>query len=163
MCYRDSVTMILFVCNIWSTLVMTLRCSQLEKLMEKTEERGWYVNETTWLGLMSIDDSEEKIDAGDKKAANPDEIANDETATILADEARSKCILCGISFAMLFDQEDGEWKYKNCIEKDVLKEDDGPTLDEEEFEAVLVHKTCWDGLGRPEFLTPDQILHGTNK
>jgi pre-mRNA cleavage complex 2 protein Pcf11 len=161
--YYDSVAIILFVSNISFTLMLISWRSQLEKSMEKTEERGWYVNETTWLGLLSIDDSEEKIDADDKPSANPDDIANNETATILADEARSKCILCGISFAMLFDQEDGEWKYKNCIEKDVLKEDDGPTLDEEEFEAVLVHKSCWDGLGRPEFLTPDQVLHGTNK
>lgn len=161
MWYYDSVAIILFVSNISFTLMLISWRSQLEKSMEKTEERGWYVNETTWLGLLSIDDSEEKIDADDKPSANPDDLANN--ATILADEARSKCILCGISFAMLFDQEDGEWKYKNCIEKDVLKEDDGPTLDEEEFEAVLVHKSCWDGLGRPEFLTPDQVLHGTNK
>lgn len=136
--------------------------SQLEKSMEKTEERGWYVNETTWLGVLSIDDAEEKVDTEDKSAAKAEEaVNNDEAATILADETRSKCILCGIPFAMLFDQEDGEWKYKNCIEKDVLKEDDGPTLEEEEFEAVLVHKTCWEGLGKPEFLTPDQILHAT--
>lgn len=136
--------------------------SQLEKSMEKTEERGWYVNETTWLGVLSIDDAEEKVDTEDKSAAKAEEaVNNDEAATILADETRSKCILCGIPFAMLFDQEDGEWKYKNCIEKDVLKDDDGPTLEEEEFEAVLVHKTCWEGLGKPEFLTPDQILHAT--
>ena len=127
--------------------------------MEKTEERGWYVNEATWIGISNNTDDTEEANIDENKLTDEDTTTNVETATILADEQRSKCILCGIPFAMLFDQEDGEWKYKNCIEKDVLKEDDGPTLDEEEFEAVLVHKTCWEGLGKPEFLTPDQILH----
>lgn len=135
--------------------------SQLEKTMEKTEERGWYVNEATWLGVISPCDSEEKVDTDEKQVENEEEIINNDAATIIADETRSKCILCGIPFAMLFDQEDGEWKYKNCIEKDVLKDDDGPTLEEEDFEAVLVHRTCWEGLGKPEFLTPDQVLHAT--
>lgn len=129
--------------------------------MEKTEERGWYVNEATWLGVTSVDDSEEKMDLDDKQIDIKEEAINYDAATIIADETRSKCILCGISFAMLFDQEDGEWKYKNCVEKDVLKEDDGPTLEEEEFEAVLVHRTCWEGLGKPEYLTPEQVLHAT--
>lgn len=140
-------------------LLFVFMCkSQLEKSMEKTEERGWYVSEATWIGLSKTNDVEEdNID--ETKNALEDPATNEDMATILADEQRSKCILCGIPFAMLFDQEDGEWKYKNCIEKDVLKEDDGPTLEEEEFEAVLVHKTCWEGLGKPEFLTPDQVLH----
>jgi pre-mRNA cleavage complex 2 protein Pcf11 len=134
--------------------------SQLEKSMEKTEERGWYTDELAWIGISSVHDSDVNAVTDEKQTLNPNETtAANETATILADEQRSKCILCGISFAMHFDQDDGEWKYKNCIEKDVLKEDDGPTLEEEEFEAVLVHRTCWEGLGRPEFLTPDQILH----
>ena len=134
-------------------------CSQLEKSMEKTEERGWYTNETTWIGANNTISSQEETKSEDKETLDDTSINNNEAATVLADENRSKCILCGISFAMHFDQDDGEWKYKNCIEKDVLKEDDGPTLDEEEFEAVLVHRTCWEGLGRPEFLTPDQVLH----
>ena len=134
--------------------------SQLEKLMEKTEERGWYVNEGTWIGVSAtIIDETTTTTQEEKLTTDVEDVTISETATILADETRSKCILCGIPFAMLFDQEDGEWKYKNCIEKDVLKEDDGPTLEEEEFEAVLVHASCWEGLGRPEFLTPDQVLH----
>jgi len=79
--------------------------------------------------------------------------------TVIADESRDRCLLCGINFAMFFDQEDREWKYKNCIEKSV-EQDDGPTMDEkDELENVLVHVTCWEGLGSPECLTPDQIRH----
>ena len=59
---------------------------------------------------------------------------------------------------MFFDQEDGEWKYRNCIEKDV-EVNDGPTMDEDEAEAKLVHYSCWKGLGSPAFLTADQVLH----
>ena len=81
-------------------------------------------------------------------------------STVIADESRDRCLLCGINFAMYFDQEDGEWKYKNCIEK--IVEQDGPTMDdEEELESVLVHMTCWEGLGSPECLTPDQIRHAS--
>ena len=76
---------------------------------------------------------------------------------MIADESRDRCILCGINFAMFFDQDDGEWKYRNCIEKNV--EQDGPTMDGEDLEPVLVHMTCWEGLGSPDTLTPDQILH----
>ena len=133
--------------------------SQLEKSMEKTEERGWYANEPTWIGANINTSSQEESKLDGTHTLDDTPTNNNDAATVLADENRSKCILCGISFAMHFDQEDGEWKYKNCIEKDILKEDDGPTLDEEEFEAVLVHRTCWEGLGRPEFLTPDQVLH----
>ena len=62
------------------------------------------------------------------------------------------------STCMFFDQDDGEWKYRNCKEMNV-DEDDGPTLDDDEVEPVLVHVTCWNGLGCPHVLTPDQIRH----
>jgi pre-mRNA cleavage complex 2 protein Pcf11 len=58
---------------------------------------------------------------------------------------------------MFFDKDDGEWKYRNCKEMNV--KDDGPMMDIEELEPVLVHFTCWEGLGSPRFLMPDQIRH----
>jgi len=133
-------------------------------MMEKTDERGWYVVEAIWIGDRT-DVSEEKNAMDVKPSLDVSKnIAADDTtsfaAAVIADETRDRCILCGINFAMFFDQEDGEWKYKNCTEKTVLKDDEGPLADEEEeSQSVLVHETCWDGLGRPEFLTADQILH----
>lgn len=140
------------------------RKSQLDKTMETTEERGWYVEEIAWLGgssavdaaVSNTNDEDEILDAamGD---AEDDAIAS-ASNTVIADETRDRCILCGINFAMFFDQEDGEWKYRNCIEKDV-EVNDGPTMDEDEAEAKLVHYSCWKGLGSPAFLTADQVLH----
>ena len=80
------------------------------------------------------------------------------TTVVSRNETRDRCVLCGITFAMFFDQDDGEWKYRNCKEMNV-DEDDGPTLDDDEVEPVLVHVTCWNGLGCPHVLTPDQIRH----
>ncbi|KAL3784872.1 hypothetical protein HJC23_012475 [Cyclotella cryptica] len=138
------------------------RKSQLEKMMEKTEERGWYVEELIWIGdkkdLVEENNLMEVKQDASKNAPTDERISS--VASVIADETRDRCILCGINFAMFFDQEDGEWKYKNCVERTVLKDDEGPLADEEEeSESVLVHETCWDGLGRPEFLTADQILH----
>jgi pre-mRNA cleavage complex 2 protein Pcf11 len=132
--------------------------SQLEKMMEKTDERGWYVDELIWIGVAKASLEEEKA-MDDEQALSKATVDEKTSSTVIADETRDRCILCGINFAMFFDQEDGEWKYKNCIEKTV-EEDEGPLADEEnESKLVLVHATCWDGLGRPEILTADQILH----
>lgn len=144
--------------------VCLLGYSQLEKMMEKTDERGWFVDEVTWIGDKK--DFSEETDAMDVKPSldvSKNIPADDRisfASAVIADETRDRCILCGINFAMFFDQEDGEWKYKNCTEKTVLTDDEGPLADqEEESQLVLVHETCWDGLGRPEFLAADQILH----
>lgn len=144
------------------------RQSQLEKKMASTtEERGWYTVESVWtLGRRGTDasaptttDGQILLDAGAAANASTSEAHRSTLSTVIADETRDRCLLCGINFAMYFDQEDGEWKYKNCIEKSV-EHDDGPTMDEaEELESVLVHMTCWEGLGSPECLTPDQIRH----
>ena len=145
------------------------RKSQLEKQMAKTtEERGWYIVESVWMTLGRKDavaptDQQMLSDAGAGATALADASMTEANRTIpttvIADESRDRCLLCGINFAMFFDQEDGEWKYKNCIEKSV-EQDDGPTMDEkDELENVLVHVTCWEGLGSPECLTPDQIRH----
>jgi len=145
------------------------RKSQLEKQMAKTtEERGWYIVESVWMTLGRKDavapmDQKILLDGGAGATALADASMTEENrsipTTVIADESRDRCLLCGINFAMFFDQEDGEWKYKSCIEKSV-EQDDGPTMDEkEELESVLVHVTCWEGLGSPECLTPDQIRH----
>lgn len=137
------------------------RKNKLEKTMETTEERGWYVEEKNWEGGATVDITMSNVE--DEAEVDPAmEDADDDIAaasnTVVADETRDRCILCGINFAMFFDQDDGEWKYRNCVEKD-LEVDDGPTMDENEAEAKLVHYSCWKGLGSPAFLTADQVLH----
>ncbi|KAL7548196.1 hypothetical protein ACHAWF_011488 [Thalassiosira exigua] len=138
------------------------RRSQLEKTMERTEERGWYIEEEAWASGRDDGAPSAAVAPGEETAPDaadaPSMEAPAASATVVADETRDRCVLCGINFAMFFDQDDGEWKYRNCIEKNV--EHDGPTMDEE-TEAVLVHVTCWEGLGSPEFLTPDQIRHAS--
>jgi hypothetical protein len=49
------------------------------------------------------------------------------TTVVSRNETRDRCVLCGITFAMFFDQDDGEWKYRNCKEMNV-DQDDGPTV-----------------------------------
>eukprot|EP00578_Thalassiosira_sp_NH16_P020828 CAMPEP_0181082970 /NCGR_PEP_ID=MMETSP1071-20121207/3907_1 /TAXON_ID=35127 /ORGANISM="Thalassiosira sp., Strain NH16" /LENGTH=567 /DNA_ID=CAMNT_0023164595 /DNA_START=61 /DNA_END=1764 /DNA_ORIENTATION=+ len=142
------------------------RRSQLEKTMERTEERSWYAEEGSWTSGRNDADATAPV-AGEEKSSDALRASADSqtnasaslaaSATVVADETRDRCVLCGINFAMFFDQDDGEWKYRNCTEKNV--ENDGPTMDDEEMEPVLVHATCWEGLGSPEFLTPDQIRH----
>lgn len=139
------------------------RRSQLEKTMERTEERGWYPEDGTWaLGGKVGETSTADAEKPSSDAAGADSAAEEAPAastTVAADETRDRCILCGINFDMFFDQDDGDWKYRNCIEKNV--ERDGPTMDGEGLEAVLVHVTCWEGLGSPEYLTADQIRHAS--
>lgn len=141
------------------------RKSQLDKTMEKMEERGWYLEEKAWerggsIVNVAVSEADETMEAETLFTSMGD--AEDDVATsantVVADESRDRCILCGINFAMFFDQEDGEWKYRNCVEKDV-EVNDGPTMDEDEAEAKLVHYSCWKGLGSPAFLTADQVLH----
>jgi pre-mRNA cleavage complex 2 protein Pcf11 len=149
------------------------RSSQLEKTMDRTEERGWYPDDDAWSSggdaAGAASSSSSPSGGAEKSPSNAPGggaagVASAggrtaESTTVVADEARDRCVLCGINFAMFFDQDDGEWKYRNCKEMDV--EDDGPTMDDEELEPVLVHFTCWEGLGSPGFLTPDQIRHAT--
>ena len=129
--------------------------------MEKTEEQGWFADESVWtVGHSDTDGTvttDGKLSDALQAAADvlPAEDVPTTLTTVIADESRDHCILCGINFAMFFDQDDGEWQDKNCTEKNV--EQDGPTMDEEETEPVLVHVTCWEGLGSPETLTADQI------
>ena len=134
------------------------RKSQIEKTMETTEEQAWYPEESVWIVGENPPDAATTAAENSSSDALHGAPASDgvtTTTTVIADETRDRCILCGINFSMFFDQEDTEWKYKNCREINV--EHDGPTMDGEESEAVLVHVTCWQGLGSPESLTVDQI------
>lgn len=83
-----------------------------------------------------------------------DETADPNSFTVPADESRDRCLICGINFGMFFDQDEGEWMYKNCKEVNVLNDDTAIN----ESEDVFVHVTCLRGLGSPEHLTMDQVL-----
>ena len=129
--------------------------------MEKTEERGWYVWEDEWTGkdkraaaAANGDGPEGASDAEAGASSGVDDTADPDSFTVLADETRDRCLICGINFGMFFDQDEGEFMYKNC--KEVRVENDETAINESE--DVFVHVTCLRGLGSPAFLTMDQVL-----
>lgn len=130
--------------------------NKLDKAMARTEERGWYITDAVW-ARESTDVSKQ---ATDTKVPN-DALETDEfdpvQSTLPADESRDRCVICGINFKMIFDNDDGMYKYTNCREIEVLNDDAA----ENESEQLLVHVTCWRGLGAPEVLTMDQALQDT--
>jgi pre-mRNA cleavage complex 2 protein Pcf11 len=75
--------------------------------------------------------------------------------TVIADETRETFEICGVNFQMVFDNDDGVYKYKNCREIEVLNDDEVAINDSEQ---MLVHVTCWQGLGSPDNLTLDQTV-----
>jgi pre-mRNA cleavage complex 2 protein Pcf11 len=148
--------------------------NQLEKTMERMEEHGLYSDVGAWssgadtastaLSLLlssllsaSTKKSRSNVPGGSRARGALAGGGPAESTTIVANEAHNRCMLCGISFAMFFDQDDVEWNYMNC--KEINVEDKGPLMDVEELEPVLVHFMCWEGLGSPRFLLPDQIHH----
>jgi pre-mRNA cleavage complex 2 protein Pcf11 len=132
---------------------------QLEKSMPTTQERGWYDDTTTWCG----DDQEKETiqksggvdgdDGSDRLTANDGNLDPD-TFTTPADESRDCCVICGINFKMIFDNDDGIYKYNNAREIEVMNDEAAAT----ESEHMLVHFTCWRNLGAPEILTADQTI-----
>eukprot|EP00978_Attheya_sp_CCMP212_P028212 scaffold96856_cov54-Attheya_sp.AAC.2 len=131
------------------------RRREVEKSMERTDEREWYNLEAVWVGRASATDA--AGGAGTDAANMSDEAAaeaNPDLSTVSADELRDKCAICGINFKMCFDNEDGEYKYKNCCEVEVLNDE----ASAKESEQMLVHVTCLRGLGSPDSLTKDQVL-----
>ena len=131
------------------------RKNQLEKAMERTDERDWYTSEDTWSRRAVTDDEGDRMDTSAyDNAAKGGEMVDPRTCVVFADESRDKCVICGIKFVMNFDQDEGEFKYTNCREIEVLNDD----VAEEESESMLVHVTCLRGLGSPEVLTIDQVL-----
>ncbi len=142
--------------------------AQLEKSMERNEERGWYSSDDEWSrrksGVEGAGGMNGEVDADiymdvdeDMLASSADHNDNNkdpQTIMVTADESRDRCAICGINFAMHFDQEEGEWKYKNCREVKVLNDDAA----ERDSELALVHVTCHRGLGSPGVLSQDQVL-----
>jgi pre-mRNA cleavage complex 2 protein Pcf11 len=132
------------------------RRSQLEKTMDRTDERQWYPSISVWCGRMKQTDGGNTVTSSvaTDEMNNESDIVDPNTCLVSADESRDKCAICGISFNMQFDQDEGEWKYSNCKEIEVLNDD----VAEQESEHMLVHVTCLRGLGSPQVLTIDQIL-----
>lgn len=132
--------------------------SQLEKSMERTEERGWYMDSTVWTGestaasdlraTPNTESSHQIMADASTKDADPSTFYHP------ADESRDRCVICGINFKMFFDNENGIYMYSNCREIEILNDDAA----EKESESMLVHVTCWRGLGSPPILTMDQAL-----
>jgi pre-mRNA cleavage complex 2 protein Pcf11 len=127
--------------------------------MAKTEERGWYIVDFLWTG-------ESKQDELGVNGATPGETqdtdgfgedeqeADPSTFTMPADESKDRCVICGINFKMFFDNDDGIYRYSNCREIDVINDDAA----EKESDQMLVHVSCWRGLGSPPVLSMDQAL-----
>jgi pre-mRNA cleavage complex 2 protein Pcf11 len=136
---------------------------QLEKTMAITQERGWYLENDVWSG-----EDKAKESSGDASGANEqdadtsalgDDTSDPSTFTVPADESRDRCVICGINFKMVFDNDDGIYKYTNCREMKVSKNEAAAT--DWEWDDVLVHVTCWRNLGSPDQLTDEQTLHNS--
>mmetsp|Transcript_14887 Transcript_14887/g.21980 ORF Transcript_14887/g.21980 Transcript_14887/m.21980 type:complete len:400 (+) Transcript_14887:646-1845(+) len=132
-----------------------------EKNMERTEERGWYLETSNWTGRASSfvkdGDNSKGEQRDDSSSAAADDTDGVSEEMVIADETRSKCAVCGITFEMFFDHDDsGEWMYSKCHEIKVLNDNAA----DKESENLLVHSTCWKALGAPECLTMDQVLQG---
>jgi pre-mRNA cleavage complex 2 protein Pcf11 len=150
-----------------SHLDSLFRRNQLEKAMARTEERGWFVAEFLWTLEKKADSSDPSSTQNgggamewDNGAARDGAAADGYdpvTSSVPADETRDRCVVCGINFKMTFDDDDGVYKYSNCREIEMLNDDAADV----ESEPVLVHVTCWRGLGSPHVLTADQALQET--
>ena len=144
--------------------------------MTKTEERGWYVSDIVWttgqeelkstttmdgdvVGASTNNSNEQSQEQQQQQLQQDDELLYSDPykCMVPADESRDRCVICGINFKMLFDND--EYKYNNAREIEVVNDDDGPTADEPDEESMLVHVTCWKGLGSPVKLSMDQALH----
>lgn len=126
--------------------------------MARTEERGWYQSDRVWTGEATEEEVENATGPGiSDVAGTSEEDANPDSFTEVADESRDRCVVCGINFKMFFDNDDGAYKYKNCREIEVMNDD----VAANESDMMLVHVTCWRGLGSPETLDIDQTLQET--
>lgn len=152
-----------FLCCADNAYFLRYITSRLEKSMERTEERGWYVDGSVWTGEASAADvaiaTESRTEVAAADVSSISDADKDPASFIMpADESRDRCVVCGINFKMFFDNEDGIYMYNNCREIEVLNDDAA----EKESESMLVHVTCWRGLGSPEILTSDQALQETH-
>lgn len=131
------------------------RKQEAKQSLAATAERGWYLHDPVWTREESPSQQFDTILEGDMDYDNNDAgKSNIIMESILpADETRDRCVICGIQFQM-FSGDDGEYKYRNCREIEVLYDDAAVT----ESDLQLVHGTCWTGLGGPDTLTADQTL-----
>jgi pre-mRNA cleavage complex 2 protein Pcf11 len=132
---------------------------QLEKTMPTTQERGWYDDTATWCGQGQETKTIERPlgvegDNGSDGPTTEEGKQDPDRFTTPADESRDRCVICGINFKMIFDNDDGIYKYSNAREIEVLNDEAAAT----ESEQMLVHVTCWRNLGCPEILTADQTI-----
>lgn len=113
------------------------------------------MSDRVWTGEASEEEADSAVRSSAAEAAGTsDDAADPDAFTEIADESRDKCVVCGINFKMFFDNDDGAYKYKNCKEIEVMNDD----VAENESDMMLVHVTCWNGLGSPETLDIDQTL-----
>ena len=91
--------------------------SQIGKVMERAEERGWFCQERDWSGSPHND----AVDTKDHQTATNSTVHNEHSQLHIADESRPKCAVCGVLFKMVFDNDHGEWMYKDCREVEVLR------------------------------------------
>jgi pre-mRNA cleavage complex 2 protein Pcf11 len=125
--------------------------------MARTEERGWYCLDRVWTKESKEEETDNNALTASKSTAaagTSEDDADPDSFTEVADESRDKCTVCGLKFNMFFDNDDGVYKYRNCHEIEVVNDD----VAENESEMMLVHVTCWRGLGSPSTLDIDQTL-----
>eukprot|EP00816_Leptocylindrus_hargravesii_P002500 CAMPEP_0196805444 /NCGR_PEP_ID=MMETSP1362-20130617/5207_1 /TAXON_ID=163516 /ORGANISM="Leptocylindrus danicus, Strain CCMP1856" /LENGTH=551 /DNA_ID=CAMNT_0042178359 /DNA_START=79 /DNA_END=1731 /DNA_ORIENTATION=+ len=128
--------------------------SQIEKSMERTEERGYYNTLDDWIGgKKDVVMTEVKIsaDTRNKGDDNAKVSAAQSLPEVPADENRSNCLICGKTFDIYYNDDEEEYMYRDAIEIEVLN--DEAAL--EESEQILVHCTCHRRLGAPKLLTAD--------
>jgi pre-mRNA cleavage complex 2 protein Pcf11 len=131
------------------------RKQQSKQSVAAAAERCWYLYDRAWTREETQALPHDTTDEKDSESSNNNNTSNNSNAesTVPADETRDRCVICGIQFQM-FSGDDGEYKYRNCREIEVLNDDAAAT----ESDFQLVHGTCWTGLGEPDTLTADQTL-----
>jgi pre-mRNA cleavage complex 2 protein Pcf11 len=135
--------------DLWKHLDALFRRGQLERTMAM----GWYLANPTWSGE-DKDLDKPSSNAPPKGGDGADDRSDPADWTVPADEARDRCVICGINFKMVFDNDDGIYKDTNCREVEVLNDEAVVT----ESDEALVHVTRWRNLGSPDQLTFEQTL-----
>ena len=142
-------------------LDFTFQQTQEDKTSIISKERKWYDAIESWIDSNRVDNV---LDGKDSNEKNSKTMTQDFDSTlesnklnmpsVLADEYRSKCVICGKNFDIYFDDDKSDFMYRNAREIEVLL-DDAAAADSE---MVLVHSSCHKRLGCPESLNSDQIL-----
>jgi pre-mRNA cleavage complex 2 protein Pcf11 len=134
------------------------KAANAQKSIAASHERGWYDSDEAWTGQQMVDDTNNDLfgntsldnQGGHADGSGSNNNVDPQTLTFPADETRDKCVVCGINFNMVFDSEDGIYKFKNCREIAVL------TADGDGEVEMLIHGTCWKSLACPDVLSHNQ-------